>query len=172
MTDVFSKKKRSWIMSRIKGHDTKPERLVRSLVHRMGYRFRLNVADLPGKPDLVLPRHGKVIFVHGCFWHGHPRCKRATIPTTRRNFWLNKIEGNRARDAKVRAALRRIGWKVLVVWQCEISAAGEKKLRQKLRRFLALPPGRAGGNRRRNRGKKKTGTAEENRRSKKGCGLP
>ena len=94
MTDVFSQEKRSWIMSRVKGRDTKPEILVRSFIFRMGFRFRLHRRDLPGTPDIVLPRHSKVIFVHGCFWHGHKRCPRSKRPTTNANFW-NDIKNSK-----------------------------------------------------------------------------
>lgn len=119
MTDVFTKEMRSLIMSRVKGRDTKPEMLVRSIVHRMGYRFRIHRRNLPGNPDLVLPRHGKVIFVHGCFWHGHKRCPRSKRPTTNPLFWDKKLDGNIDRDKRFRKTLHRMGWKVLVVWECE-----------------------------------------------------
>jgi DNA mismatch endonuclease, patch repair protein len=134
MTDVFSKEKRSWIMSRVKGRDTKPEILVRSLIFRMGFRFRLHRRDLPGTPDIVLPRHGKVIFVHGCFWHGHKNCPRSKRPTTNENFWNNKLDGNIKRDKRYRGELRRLGWKPLVVWECETKIP--EKLLRKLESFL------------------------------------
>jgi DNA mismatch endonuclease (patch repair protein) len=134
MTDVFSQEKRSWIMSLVKGRDTKPEILVRSFVHRMGYRFRIHRRDLPGNPDIVLPRHGNVIFVHGCFWHGHKRCPRSKRPTTNTNFWNKKLDGNIERDKRFRNELRRTGWKVLVVWECETRKP--EKLLRKLERFL------------------------------------
>lgn len=134
MTDVFSKEKRSWIMSRVKGRDTKPEILVRSFVHRMGFRFRLHRRDLPGNPDIVLPRHGKIIFVHGCFWHGHKQCRRSKRPTTNKVFWNKKLDENIERDKRFRRKLRRMGWKVLIVWQCETRKP--EKLIGKLERFL------------------------------------
>jgi len=134
MTDVFSKEKRSWIMSRVKGRNTKPEILVRSLVHRMGYRFRLHRRDLPGNPDIVLPRHRKVIFVHGCFWHGHKGCPRSKRPTTNESFWNRKLDGNIERDRLYSAELSGMGWKVLVVWECETRTPEE--LLRKLERFL------------------------------------
>ena len=134
MTDVFSQEKRSWIMSRVKGRDTKPEILVRSFIFRMGFRFRLYRRDLPGTPDIVLPRHGKVIFVHGCFWHGHKNCPRSKRPTTNENFWNNKLDGNMERDKRYRRKLRQMGWKVLIVWECETKSP--EKLLQKLERFL------------------------------------
>jgi len=134
MTDVFSKEKRSWIMSSVRGRDTKPEILVRSFVHRMGFRFRIHRRDLPGNPDIVLPRHGKVIFVHGCFWHGHKRCQRSKRPTTNKGFWNKKLDENIERDKRFQRKLRLMGWKVLVLWQCEVRKP-EKMLR-KLERFL------------------------------------
>lgn len=119
MRDRLSKARRSWNMSRIRGRDTKPEKVVRSLLHRMGYRFRLHGKKLPGRPDLVLPRHRTVIFVHGCFWHRHKGCKNCTTPTNRREWWLAKLEGNAARDKAHRRALQKLGWRVVVVWECE-----------------------------------------------------
>ncbi len=118
--DVFSPEKRSRIMSRISGKNTKPEIYIRSLLHRLGYRFRLHRADLPGKPDITLPKHKKIIFVHGCFWHGHEGCRRAKRPDTNKEFWDKKIEGNIARDKHNREKLETLGWKVMVVWTCEI----------------------------------------------------
>ncbi|MGD0820867.1 MAG: very short patch repair endonuclease [Desulfomonilia bacterium] len=120
MTDVFSKEKRSWVMSRIRGKGTSPEMKVRSLTHRLGYRFRLHRKDLPGKPDLVFPSRKKVIFVNGCFWHGHdcPRGKRT--PKANAGYWIDKIRKNIERDAKNQAELQSLGWNVLVVWECEL----------------------------------------------------
>ncbi len=118
MTDVHSPHQRSFNMSRIRGANTKPEMLVRSLVHQMGFRFRLHRRDLPGKPDLVLPRHRKVIFVHGCFWHCH-NCRFGRVtPKTNADFWREKRSGNAARDRRNLSRLRRDGWKVLVIWEC------------------------------------------------------
>lgn len=119
MADVFSKKKRSWIMARVRGRDTKPEMIVRSLVHRLGYRFRLHRRQLPGNPDLVFQRHKKVVFIHGCFWHGHKGCLRATRPEANRSFWRRKLDGNIERDRDSLRKLRGLGWDVLVVWECE-----------------------------------------------------
>jgi len=121
-------------MSRVKGRDTKPEILVRSVVHRMGYRFRVHRKDLPGNPDIVLPKHGKVIFVHGCFWHGHKRCQRSKRPASNKRFWNRKLDGNIKRDKRFQRKLRRMGWKVLVVWQCETK--DPERLLGKLERFL------------------------------------
>jgi len=134
MSDVFSPEKRSWIMSRVKGRDTKPEILVRSFVFRMGFRFRLHQRKLPGTPDIVLPRHRKVIFVHGCFWHGHKGCSRSKRPSSNVRFWNNKLDANIRRDKRFRRQLRRMGWKSLVVWECETRSP--EKLLHKLERFL------------------------------------
>ena len=108
-------------MSRIRGRDTKPELLVRSVLHRLGFRFRLNPVRLPGRPDVVLTRHHTVIFVHGCFWHRHGGCRFAFQPKTNVEFWTEKFGQNVARDARNKRALRRLGWRVLVVWECEAS---------------------------------------------------
>ncbi len=120
MADIFSPEKRSEIMSRIKGRDTAPERAVRSILHRMGYRFRLNSKDLPGKPDIVLPRYETVIFVHGCFWHRHQNCRFAYTPKSRIDFWLSKFDSNIERDKMVKANLEKQGWRVIIVWECEL----------------------------------------------------
>lgn len=117
--DILSKEKRSWNMSRIRSQDTAPERIVRSVLHRLGYRFRLNVKSLPGRPDIVLSRHRTVVLVHGCFWHRHSRCRFAYTPKTRRVFWLRKFEENKCRDAQVRQRLKKLGWKVITVWECQ-----------------------------------------------------
>jgi DNA mismatch endonuclease (patch repair protein) len=135
MADVFSRAKRSRIMSRIKGKDTKPEVKVRSLLHRLGYRFRLHRKDLPGTPDIVLPRHKAVIFVHGCFWHRHEGCPRATLPANNAAFWREKLQGNVERDRRHREELRSLGWRVLSIWQCE--TRDEAELSRILIDFLA-----------------------------------
>jgi DNA mismatch endonuclease (patch repair protein) len=134
MTDCFDAEKRSDIMSRIKGTDTAVEMTVRRLLHRLGYRFRLHVSSLPGKPDIVLPRFKRVVCVHGCYWHGHSRCSRATIPKSNTEFWTRKIEGNIARDRRNARQLRALGWGVLVVWQCQ--AKNQIALTKRLQRFL------------------------------------
>ena len=120
MADVFTKTKRSEVMSRIRGRDTKPERAVRSILHRLGYRFRLHRTDLPGKPDIVLPCLRIVIFVHGCFWHRHEGCRFAYTPKTRTEFWLKKLESNVARDRQVETQLAELDWLVITVWECEL----------------------------------------------------
>lgn len=109
---------RSRNMRAVRSGDTKPEIAVRKLLHRLGYRFRLRQANLPGKPDIVLPRHNLVVFVHGCFWHRHD-CKRATVPKTRTEFWETKLSANAARDARVLESLQKLGWRSVVIWGCE-----------------------------------------------------
>jgi DNA mismatch endonuclease, patch repair protein len=109
-------------MARVRGRDTVPELFVRSLVHRLGYRFRLQGRDLPGRPDLVFRSRRKVIFVHGCFWHSHSRCANARVPKSRHAFWANKLSSNKARDRRSLSKLTRMGWSYLVVWECDLSA--------------------------------------------------
>jgi len=121
--DRLSREKRSWNMSRIRSKNTEPEKMVRSLLHQMGYRFRLHVRALPGTPDIVLPKYHSVVFVHGCFWHRHPGCKFAYIPKSRNNFWNEKFRQNVARHRRVAQQLEKLGWKVLTVWECETSKA-------------------------------------------------
>lgn len=140
MTDIFTPEKRSSIMSRIRSKDTRPEKIVRSVLHRMGYRFRLHRKTLPGCPDIVFPRSKKAIFVHGCFWHGHTSCKRAAIPKTRSDYWFKKISANIKRDAGNCQAIIDLGWQVLIVWQCEV-----KKLDQLEARLKAFLPDASGG---------------------------
>lgn len=117
---MFSPEKRSAIMSLVRSKNTKPELLVRSLLHRMGYRFRLHRKDLPGSPDMVLPKYRTAIFVHGCFWHQHPGCKKATLPNQNAEFWREKFERNVRRDENAQRRLREMGWRVLVLWECEV----------------------------------------------------
>lgn len=135
MADVFTPEKRSAIMARIKGENTKPEILARKLVHSLGYRFRLHSKRLPGKPDLVFPRHEKIIFVHGCFWHAHAGCSRGVLPSTNTKFWQKKISGNQTRDRMVKRKLNKDGWRVLVIWQCETKNI--TRLTKRLERFFA-----------------------------------
>ena len=120
MPDHLSPKARSDHMRRIRKTDTKPELRVRRAAHQLGYRFRLHRSDLPGTPDLVFPRLSKVVLVHGCFWHQHPGCRLARQPKSRLDYWLPKLERNRERDLRSTAALRAAGWKVLVIWECEV----------------------------------------------------
>lgn len=133
--DTLTAVERSERMSRVRSADTTPELFVRRLIHRMGFRYRLHVSGLPGKPDLVFPSRGKIIFIHGCFWHRHPgaTCKLARMPKSRLEFWKPKLEKNRERDLKSQRDLRREGWKVLVIWECGIRPP---KLADTVRRFL------------------------------------
>jgi DNA mismatch endonuclease, patch repair protein len=113
------RKPRRFTWSRIRGKDTAPEKVVRSILHRMGYRFRLHRRKLPGRPDIVLPKCKTLVFVHGCFWHRHRGCKNCTTPTHRRAWWLNKLEGNAKRDRSHQRALRKLGGRAIVLWKCE-----------------------------------------------------
>ena len=126
-------------MSRVRGRDTKPEMIVRRALHAMGYRFRLHRRDLPGSPDLVLPSRSVALFVHGCFWHRHSGCRLASTPKTRTDFWLAKFQRNVARDAANEARLRELGWRVIVVWECETRSP--ISLEERLRKELG-PPGK------------------------------
>ena len=108
-------------MSHIHGKDTKPEVFVRKTLWALGFRYRVNVSDLPGKPDIVFPKYKTVVFINGCFWHGHEGCKKYTVPETNREFWTAKIERNKQRDLETAAALRKLGWTVITVWECELS---------------------------------------------------
>lgn len=130
MADTISVERRSWNMSRIRGRDTGPELRLRSLLHRAGFRFRLHAKDLPGKPDIVLPKYHTVIFVHGCFWHRHEGCWNATTPSTRAEFWQAKFDGNVDRDTRNRAALEAAGWTVMTVWECELKADADRIVQQ------------------------------------------
>jgi len=132
--DTLSKEKRSWNMSRIKGKNTKPEMIVRSMLHRLGFRFRLHRKDLPGKPDIVLPKYRTVFFVHGCFWHRHEGCKYTYLPKSRIEFWEKKFRQNVARDQEALKKLGAKGWRVLIVWECQTK--NRKELDEKLETFL------------------------------------
>ena len=134
MTDQFTQKERSVIMSRIRGKDTAPEKLIRGLLRAQGYRFSLYSKRLPGCPDIVLSKRRRVVFIHGCFWHGHKGCRRASLPSTNKRFWIRKITGNVARDVRVRSEIRKLGWKSLVIWQCQIKK--RKMLERRLEHFL------------------------------------
>ncbi|MBS1918474.1 MAG: DNA mismatch endonuclease Vsr [Bacteroidetes bacterium] len=120
MTDVHDKPTRSYNMSCIKAKDTKPEMLVRKFLHAHGFRYKLHDKRLPGKPDIVLTKYRTVIFVHGCFWHGHKNCKYFVVPKTRTEWWLNKINQNKANDAKAVKTLKKGGWKIINVWECNL----------------------------------------------------
>ena len=136
MTDIYDQRKRSEIMGRVRDKDTKPENRVRKIAHGLGYRFRLYDDGLPGKPDLVFPQHRKVIFVHGCFWHGHKNCRKARRPTTNTVFWDHKLSRNIERDRRNVAALEEAGWKCLIIWECE---TGDRDLvEQMMQRFFHI----------------------------------
>ncbi|NMA74554.1 MAG: DNA mismatch endonuclease Vsr [Bacteroidales bacterium] len=127
MSDIYSKSKRSEIMSKISGKETSPEILVRKYLFAKGFRYRKNVKDLPGKPDIVLRKYNTIIFVHGCFWHGHTNCNRASLPASNRFFWQEKIGKNILRDKQNTSDLMAKGWRVIIIWQCEIR---NKKMRE------------------------------------------
>ena len=125
-------------MSKIGPKDTKPEIILRKIVHNMGYRYRLHRKDLPGKPDLVFPKYKKVIFMHGCFWHGHKNCKRSTLPETNRKFWENKIKGNIKTDKNNYIKLENLGWDYMIIWQCEIKKKNTEQFKSRIRDFLVI----------------------------------
>ena len=148
MTDVVDSQTRSRMMASIRGRDTKPELIVRRFLHREGLRFRLHGRDLPGRPDIVLPRRRSIVFVHGCFWHRHSGCRFAATPETRRQFWKNKLAANVVRDARNLKLLATSGWRVFVVWECEVESSA--RLRRLVRAIRAADvkavgdrPGRA-----------------------------
>ncbi len=126
MVDRLSKARRSWNMSRIKGRDTAPERKLRSLLHKAGYRFRIHRTTLPGKPDIVLRKYRTVVFVHGCFWHRHEDCPNAANPKTNAAFWQEKFRNTVERDRRNSAVLADLGWRIVVVWECEIERDAAK----------------------------------------------
>jgi DNA mismatch endonuclease, patch repair protein len=132
--DCFTVHQRRALMARIRSRDTVPERRVRSMLHSYGYRFRLHRRDLPGRPDIVLPGRQMALFVHGCFWHSHRRCKRASTPKSNRAYWIEKLEGNARRDRKNAARLRRLGWRVAIIWECQ--TADENCLKCRLQKLI------------------------------------
>src|SRR5580698_9828917 len=137
MTDVHTREQRSRNMAAIRGKDTKPEVRVRSVLHALGYRFRLHRKDLPGKPDIVLPKHRVAIFVHGCFWHSHSCRYGAVVPATRAEFWAAKRAGTVERDAKKLHALVEMGWRVYTIWECETK--DQEALASTLQNFIHIP---------------------------------
>lgn len=137
MADNVDPAKRSLLMAGIRGKDTAPERAVRQGLHALGYRYRLHGKGLPGRPDLVFPRRRKVVFVHGCFWHGHEGCRYAHVPKTRSQYWQDKFDRNKARDARQVAELGRLGWEAFVAWECEVRTLPE--LLARLVDFLGPP---------------------------------
>ena len=132
--DNLTTEERSEIMSRVRSRDTKPEMIVRRLVHSLGYRYRLHLRSLPGAPDLVFTKRKKVIFVHGCYWHRHDNCPNARIPKSHVTFWQEKLEGNRDRDERNEEQLRELGWDILVVWECQLR--DHESLKERIRIFL------------------------------------
>jgi len=134
MADIYGKTKRSLLMSQVRAHGTRPELTVRQALRILGIRYRLNADDLPGRPDVVLARRRTAIFVHGCFWHRHPRCRKASLPATNVPFWSAKLAENVKRDQRIYRRLRRAGWTVLVVWECQTKRSGA--LRQTLARMI------------------------------------
>lgn len=123
--DRICRARRSWNMGRVRGRDTGPELIVRKVLHRMGLRFRLQRRDLPGRPDVVLPRWRTIVFIHGCFWHRHEQCRFAYVPKTRTRWWLAKFAANVERDVRARERLQELGWRVITVWECETSDTKE-----------------------------------------------
>lgn len=132
--DRLSKSQRSWLMSQVRGKDTTPELVVRKYLHALGFRYRLHGKELPGKPDIVLPKYRTVIFVHGCFWHRHRGCRYASTPRSNAAFWTQKFESNVARDKKNAAALRKAGWRCLIIWGCETKL--ERRLERLVQRIV------------------------------------
>jgi len=120
MADVFTKKKRSDVMSKIRAKNTKPELLVRQFLFSKGFRYRLHQNTLPGKPDIILKKYKTIIFVNGCFWHGHKNCKKSILPTSNITFWKGKIQANIDRDKKSKRSLKKIGWSIFTIWECDI----------------------------------------------------
>lgn len=127
MADIFSKSKRSEIMSKVRATETKPEILVRKLLFSKGFRFRKNLKSLPGKPDIVLPKLKTVIFIHGCFWHGHKNCEAATLPKTQKEYWNTKISSNIKRDKRYIRELKKLRWKVIIIWECRITSKAKRE---------------------------------------------
>ena len=134
MADALTPQRRSENMRRIRSKNTKPEMIVRSQVHRLGFRYRLHGKDLPGKPDLVFRKRKKAIFVHGCFWHQHSACREGRVPGSRPQYWIPKLQGNKDRDAAHLSGLQTSGWQILVIWECEVS--NQSQLNDRLLQFL------------------------------------
>ncbi len=136
MADVHTAQQRRFNMQQILSTNTKPELLVRKFLHANGYRYKLHDKKLPGKPDIVLPKYRTVIFVHGCFWHGHRNCRYYKVPQTRTDWWLNKINTNKANDVKTLKALKKDGWKIITIWECDLKPAKVERILQKLLKKL------------------------------------
>lgn len=135
MVDTLTQEERSERMARIRGRDTAPELKVRRFLHAMGFRYRLHVRNLPGKPDIVLPKYRTVVLVNGCFWHAH-RCQKGRLPATRREFWASKFQRNRERDRANRRRLRAAGWQVIILWECELSKSRIDRVLDRLARKI------------------------------------
>lgn len=166
MTDTLSKSQRSRVMAAVRSRDTTPELVVRRLVHALGYRFRLHVRELPGTPDLVFAKRGKVINVNGCFWHLHG-CRHCRVPDSKLRYWSLKLQGNQRRDRRTRRQLRRAGWQVLVVWECQTRTPRLATLRARIDAFLSSTDHDApkkSGNRRGDSGRRRT-TGSSSRRA-------
>ncbi len=133
--DIWSKKKRSQVMSKIRSKNTRPEKVLRSALFRLGYRYRIHAKQLPGKPDLVLPKYHAVIFVHGCFWHQHKGCREGRVPSTNSEFWKDKLNRNSERDAANIKHLKKLKWQVLTIWECEIERQLEKTVKRVISRL-------------------------------------
>jgi len=132
MADVFDRPTRSRVMSAIRGRNTRPELIVRRFLHARGLRFRIHVANLPGRPDIVLPRLHTAVFVHGCFWHQHPNCRYAVLPKSNRAFWNAKLKGNQFRDRRNAVRMRRAGWRVLTIWECALDDRNLERLYRRI----------------------------------------
>ena len=141
--DIWTKKKRSHVMSRILGKNTKPEQLVRRMLSKMGHCYRLHTSKLPGKPDVVLKKYKAVIFVHGCFWHLHSGCRDGTIPKSRKAYWETKLLNNKKRDIRSMRLIKKAGWNALRLWECEIENEPESVLK-KLRKLIPIKPDASG----------------------------
>lgn len=136
MDDIYSLQKRSQIMASISSKNTKPEIVIAFLLVRLKYRFRQNYKTLPGTPDFAFPGRKKVIFVNGCFWHGHTGCVRSKLPKTHRTFWKNKITNNVKRDKRIRRTLNKMGWKTLTIWQCQMGKLTQANMQKRIKRFM------------------------------------
>lgn len=143
-SQMVTKEVRSRMMASIRGRNTTPELQVRKMIHRLGFRFRLHSKDLPGKPDVVLPKHNLAIFIHGCFWHKHEHCRFAVMPKTNSAFWSKKLNGNVVRDRAAIEQLHILGWRTLIIWECTLKSKGQlDKLPKRLARFIPSKQGRA-----------------------------
>lgn len=138
MSDKHNEQQRRYNMQQIKGKNTKPELLLRKILFASGFRYRINVTNLPGKPDMVLKKYKTAIFVNGCFWHGHEHCRFFVIPKTRTDFWINKIEGNKLRDSKNITLLKEMGWSVITVWECELRKDKIQQTTDEIKRIIKL----------------------------------